>query len=65
MKPKHYRVLLHAVEQGITTGLLRFYKHAEHRPTDADIAILADALTDAAVSELMEWFDVPTADDNE
>jgi len=62
MKPKTYPILIQAVENGVAYGFHRAYKHADignNEPTEVQIK---DAITDAVITELFEWFDIDNQD---
>jgi hypothetical protein len=60
VRAKEYDVLFHAVEQGVTSGVRRAYKHSDKEwPTDSQIAAIADGV----MNSICEWFvfdDTPT-----
>ena len=53
MKPKELAVLEMCIENGITYGLARAYKHTDE-PTDDQIKFV---LRDAIMHEIYEWFE--------
>lgn len=54
MKPNTYKILSRAVEEGVDYGWHRAHKHVE-KPDDASVR---DAIADAVISEICEWFDL-------
>jgi len=65
LKPKKtYPILVQAVEEGVAYGLHRAYKHADivnNEPTEYQIK---DAITNAVINEIFEWFDIDDGLDN-
>lgn len=53
MKPRLYKLLEHAVEQGVGWGLHRAYKHTDD-PTREQIET---QVAEHVMNELCEWFD--------
>ena len=53
MKAKQYRVLELAIENGVRSGLRRFYKHRDDEQPDG----AEDAIVDEVMTSLAEWFD--------
>jgi len=53
MKPKEQAVLEMCIENGVTHGMARAYKHTDE-PTDDQIKFV---LRDAIMHEIYEWFE--------
>ena len=58
MKPKEYAVLRMAVEEGVSYGVSRAYKHTSAPDHDN----LADQVAQSVMDSICEWFDI--GDDN-
>jgi len=54
LKPKTYRILTEAVENGVKYGYHRSYKHTD----DPDPDQMQDTIIQAVMNEIFEWFDV-------
>lgn len=54
MKPKFYEVLSMAIEQGVTMGAHRAYKHT----SSPRLEDLQDCIHQAVMSSLYEWFEI-------
>ena len=54
MKPKTYQVLTLAVEDGVTMGVHRAFKHSD----DPGQEYIADQVTQAVLNSICEWFDL-------
>jgi len=59
MKVKTYRVLLHAVEEGVAYGWQRAHKHTD-TPSDDDIK---ERIETEVLNAICEWFDFDDPDD--
>jgi hypothetical protein len=59
MKPKEQAVLEMCIENGITYGMVRAYKHTDE-PTDDQIKFV---IRDAIMHEIYEWFDFEENED--
>ena len=57
MKAKEYEVLHRAVEEGILLGWNRAHKHWDGPPTDAVRDPILEAIQDAVMLTITEWFD--------
>lgn len=53
MKPKIYPVLEMCLENGITLGYNRAFKHNDHPTEDA----IKESIHKAILNEIYEWFD--------
>ena len=53
MKPKEQAVIEMCIENGVTHGMARAYKHTDE-PTDDQIKFV---LRDAIMHEIYEWFE--------
>mgnify|MGYP001571359418 FL=1 len=58
MKANEYQVLVRAVEEGIGYGWMRAHKHVD----DPDEHAIKDAITDAVINSICEWFSFPHDD---
>lgn len=58
MKPKEYLVLQMCIENGVTRGYFRAHKHTD----TPDEAQMLDALYQAVMEEIHEWFEFPEID---
>ena len=56
MRVDVYRLLTHAVDEGLASGIRRFYKHRDDTPADDVLSALAEALSDAIMSAVCDWF---------
>lgn len=63
MKAKVSVVLEHAVSNGTALGVRRFYKHRDARPSEPELAAMADAVAEAVMEEIAMWFDTSEATD--
>jgi hypothetical protein len=54
LKPKTYRILTEAVENGVKYGYHRSYKHTD----DPDPEQMQDTIVTAVMNEIFEWFDI-------
>jgi hypothetical protein len=52
MKPDAYRVIIHAVEQGVNYGYRRAYKHDDN-PSEE---VVIDCIEDEVINQICEWF---------
>jgi len=59
LKPKTYPILVQAVEEGVAYGYHRAYKHADG-PTEAQVK---DAVIEAVLNEICEWFEIADVTD--
>lgn len=55
MIPKTYQLLLRCVEVGVASGMRRAYKHTDTPGED----YIKEAITDAVMLEICEWFEFP------
>lgn len=53
MKPRLFTIIEHCVEAGALRGYHRAHKHVEAPTPEA----IAEAITEAVMGELCEWFD--------
>lgn len=53
-KPKTYRILTEAVENGVKYGYHRSYKHTD----SPDPEQVKDTIINSVMNEIFEWFDV-------
>ena len=53
MKANEYKVLVQAIESGVAYGYHRAYKHNDDPGEDA----IKDAITEAVINEVCEWFE--------
>ena len=56
MKAKDYVVLVRAIEEGVESGIRRFYKHRDDLPDDADINEMADIIGDHILQAISAVF---------
>jgi len=61
MKPKTWKVLQQAVETGVSYGWGRAHKHDDSPSEDA----IKQAIEQAVLAEISEWFDVAEGPDEE
>ena len=54
MKPKTYPILVEAVENGVKYGYHRAHKHNDNPDQDQ----ITDAIINAVINEIFEWFDI-------
>lgn len=54
LKPKTWKVLEMAIEEGVAYGWQRAHKHDDHPSEDA----IKQAIAQAVASSIGEWFDV-------
>ena len=54
LRPKTYRLLERCVEDGVGAGYNRAFKHQD----DPSPETIKNAIVDAVMLEVMEWFDV-------
>jgi len=52
MKPKFYYLLMQCVEDGVSIGYHRAYKHTENPSAD----LVKEKIEDAVLNQLHEWF---------
>ena len=64
LKPKTYPILVQAVEEGVAYGLHRSYKHSDIVNSEPTQYQIKDAITNAAINEIFEWFDIDDGLDN-
>jgi hypothetical protein len=57
MKAKVWVLLEHAVGLGVAYGLRRHFKHHDNPLEDAELAALADSISDHVMTEIGEWFE--------
>lgn len=55
MKPKAFELLQRCIEDGISIGHTRAYKHNDAPPPDT----INHQIYEAIMNELFEWFDFP------
>ena len=58
MKPKEYLVLQMCIENGLAFGLNRAYKHTDEPTKDQ----ILDAIEQALMEEIHQWFEFPEID---
>ena len=58
MKPKEYQVLQMCIENGLAFGLNRAYKHTDEPTKDQ----ILDAIEQALMEEIHQWFEFPEID---
>lgn len=58
MTPRFHEVLDMAIEQGVASGINRYYKHRDD-PRPADEEALREAVVMGLKSALHEWFYLP------
>lgn len=54
LRPKTYPILVEAVENGVKYGYHRAHKHNDNPDRDQ----ITDAITNAVINEIFEWFDI-------
>ena len=54
MKPKTFQVLTMAVEEGVSYGVHRAYKHSDNPDHD----YMTNCIADAVLNSICEWFDL-------
>ena len=59
LKPKTYRILSEAVENGVKYGYYRSYKHTD----DPDPEQVKDTIITCVMNEIFEWFDIDDLQD--
>jgi len=60
LKPKTYRILSEAVENGVRYGYHRSYKHTE----DPDPEQVKETIITCVMNEIFEWFDIDDLQDD-
>jgi len=60
LKPKTYRILSEAVENGVRYGHYRSYKHTD----DPDPEQVKDTIINSVMNEIFEWFDIDDLQDD-
>lgn len=58
LKPKTYPILVQAIEEGVAYGLHQAYKHADIENNEPLEHQIKDAITNAVINEIFEWFDI-------
>jgi len=54
LRPKTYPILVEAVENGVKYGYHRAHKHNDNPDQDQ----ITDAIINAVINEIFEWFDI-------
>lgn len=54
LKPNTYKLLQRCIEDGVRLGVARAHKHTEEPTYDE----LYEALENALMNEMLEWFDI-------
>ena len=58
MKPKFKNVLDMAIEDGVTRGLRRAWKHRDDGPTEEVLLQIKEQVYEDVMDSLYEWFDI-------
>jgi hypothetical protein len=56
MKPRDHVVIVTAIENGVASGLRRYYKHLDTAPDEHTQADMADVVVCAVLDSVSEWF---------
>jgi len=60
LKPKTYRILSEAIENGVKYGYHRSHKHTD----DPDPEQVKDTIITCVMNEIFEWFDIDDLQDD-
>lgn len=58
LKPKTYPILVQAIEEGVAHGFHQAYKHADISNNEPIEHQIKDAITNAVINEICEWFEI-------